>query len=159
MIWYKIFGAGLLIASGVWTARRVNQATAGTIAELEAWQSLIGYIKSQVDCFALPIGEILSRASPSLLCACGWQGEGRIFDLPSLLENCALRDREGGEMVRRFCEEFGKRYREEECRACDATLALLGVRIERLRAHLPGQKRLCSTLCISGALAVVILLV
>ena len=159
MLWYKLVGAGLLLGSGAWAARRVNQTSMRALEELEAWQAMIRYVKAQVDCFSLPIGAILARASPALLLACGWREANAPADLRTLLARCAVRDGEGRALLFDFCEAFGKRYREEESRGCDATLALLGARIERLRTALPNQRRLCSTLWLSGSLAAVILLI
>ena len=159
MPWYRLLGACLILCSGVWGARRLNREDARAVEELEAWQELIRYVGTQIACFSLPIGAILARASPSILAACGWHSDGRPRDLAALLSVCVPSDAEGRAILEDFCEAFGRRYRDEELRECEAVQAMLGARIDRLRACLPTKRRLCSTLCVTGALAAVILLI
>ena len=77
----------------------------------------------------------------------------------ALLTFCAIRDGETEQLIRSFAEEFGKSYREEQSRGCDYYFSLLDARREGLVSQLPAKKRINSALCVSGALALVILLI
>ena len=159
MSWVKLLGVCCLIGSGIWAAYRVNREASTALAELEAWQKLLRYVKAQIDCFSLPIGRILEGVDSSLLAACGYTAEKTPNDFLEMFSYCGIRDTQGRKILFEFCEGAGKRYREEESRSCDYFIALLSERIGQLRAQLPNRKRLCSTLCVSATVAVVILLI
>lgn len=159
MSWVKLLGACCLIGGGLWAAHRVNREASTSLAELEAWQKLLRTVKAQIDCFSLPIGRILEGVEGPLLDDCGYTGERAPRDFLEMFSLCEIRDTQGRKILFEFCEGAGKRYREEESRSCDYFIALLTERIGQLRAQLPNRKRLCSTLCVSSTVAVVILLI
>lgn len=159
MGFYRIAGALILAISGVAGAYWMNQSATETLRQVESWLGLLRYVKAQVDCFALPVSVILSRADADLLRGCGY-GESRTpenFD--ELLGHCSIRDGETGNILRGFADEFGKSYREEQSRGCDYYFSLLDERREALLSQLPVKKKINSALCISSALAIVILLI
>ena len=158
MEWYRLVGALLLGVSGVSGAYWLNRSSSAVLAQMEQWQTLLRYVKLQVDCFSLPASTILSRCDPALLRACGYERPGAPKSFEELLSGCYIRDAKAGEILRGFAAEFGKSYREEQLRGCEYYLTLLGQRRDAVAAQLPGKKKLNATLCVSGALAVVILL-
>lgn len=159
MEWYRILGAGLLVGSGVWGAYRVNRASLGTLRQIESWLTLLRGVRSEIDCFALPLPVILSRVDRSLLRACGYTGDRSPQSFDEMLRGCVIHDREAERILRRFSEEFGRGYREQESLGCEYCLRLLQERRDRLGEQLPVKKRLCSTLCICVSLALAILLI
>lgn len=58
----------------------------------------------------------------------------------------------------RFCDDIGKGYREEQLALCDYYVAVLEDRRASIASQLPLRRKLNSALCVSGALALVILL-
>ncbi len=156
---FKLVGALLLAASGGCCAYVMNQRAVRALKQTEGWLSLLRYIRTQVDCFALPIPRILLRADRSLFVSCGYAGEDVPCGLEQLLSDCDLRDRETEKIVKHFVGEFGKGYREEQLRSCDYYRELLEARRDALADQLPARKRVTSTLWISGALAIIILLI
>ncbi len=148
----------ILIAISLITARRLNRKAEREATELEAYISLIGHIRLSVECFSLPISEILVRADEDLLHACGYDGEMP----PRELEKIFPASGEGGEGVRimkEFSHLFGRGYRDEQLRICDYCTALLEKKRNTLAAELPSRKKLNITLCVAAAAAAVILLI
>ncbi len=159
MEFFKIVGALLLAVSGTWGAYTMNQRAAHTLKQAEGWLSLLRFIRTQVDCFALPIPQILSRVDHARLLCCGYEGQTPPRSLEELFLRCTIRDGEVERIAKSFVGEFGKGYREEQLRSCEYYCELLAARRDALAAQLPARRRVTSTLWISGALAVVILLI
>ena len=156
---YRIVGAVILVCSGVLGARLMNRSASQCLSEVEAWLSLMRYTHIQVECFSLPMPAILNRADADLLHRCGYLRESRPESFEALWEGCVIHDPACAEWMHDFSCEFGKSYREEQKRGCEYYEALLEQRREALLSDLPGKKKVHSALWISGALAVVILLI
>ena len=60
MIAYKIIGGLLILGTGGYIALAVNRFERRRLRVLDAYISLLYYIKGQIDCYALPVGDILS---------------------------------------------------------------------------------------------------
>ena len=58
-----------------------------------------------------------------------------------------------------FCSDFGTGYLEEQLKRCDVCIVSLEQRRNELSSELPSKQKLYATLCISGALALIILLI
>lgn len=137
----------------------LNNRAARALLQIEALCSLIGYIRSQVECFALPIGEIFEKCEPSLLFDCGWQEKDAPQTLCELTERCEFYDAAAQKAVCDLALDFGKSYIDESLKQCDLCVSLLRERKRELLSELPKKKKLNATLCVSGALAVIILLI
>ena len=158
MLFYRIIGALVLILSGVGGAYCMNQAATVSLAQIEGWIAFLRYVRVQIECFALPLNDILRKCDPTLLASCGYEGKSPPETAEALLEGISIRDGAAESILRGFFDEFGKGYREEQVRSCEYHGALLLERRETLSARLPERKKLHSTLCVAGALAVVVLL-
>ena len=159
MIFCRIAGVFLLVGSGIFGARFMNRSAAERLWQVEAWLSLLRYTRMQVDCFALPMSEILRRADADVLRACGYEEKLCPESFEALWSGCVIRDGECAEWMRCFSLEFGKGYREEQRRGCEYYEALLEQKREALSADLPMRKKVHSALWVSGALAAVILFI
>lgn len=137
----------------------LNSAASGVLRQVDSFIALLRYIKVQIDCYALPIGDIFARCDTHLLNDCGFRESVPPENLVVFLQGCDIRDRETEEILTGFSEAFGRCYRDEQVRECDYYISLLCDRREKLANELPKRKKLNSTLCISGALAIVILLI
>ncbi len=158
MMIYKIAGALILSLSGVLCAAHLNRRAEKRVREISGWISLLRYVKVQIECFSLPMGEILARCERELLSECGFFGEIAPKSFDGLLAASSLHDEETRSIVRGFCEEFGRGYREEQTRGCDYYLSMLEGRREFLMEKLPAQKKMNATLSVCAALAIVLLL-
>ena len=127
------------------------------LCRAEAWERLISFIGSQVECFALPIKQILSRVDGELLRDCGFRGASSPQDLRALIRGSVIEDRETRTLAEHFCGEFGRGYVDEQTARCKYFAGALGDRKKKLRADLPAKKKLYSTLCISASLAALII--
>ena len=159
MEWLKAVGALILALSGIGGAAWLNRSASSVLVQIEGWQRLLRFIKLQIDCFSLPVSVILERCDRATLRACGYVSDLPARGLGELWERCSVQDEQTREIVRGFVSEFGKGYREEQLRSCDYYLSLLEQRRGTVAAQLPGKKKRNATLCVSGALAVVILLI
>ena len=153
----QLLGVLLLAGSGIGGAAFLCARASVSLAQVEGLLALVRLIRLQVECFAMPISDILSRCDRDLLKQCGYRGMGAPTDFCQLLDGCLIADREAEEIFCSFGEEFGRGYREEQTKACEYTLGLLEARRAALSEKLPVQKKLYSTLCVSGALALMIL--
>ena len=159
MLLYKALGAIVIFVCGIETARRLNARLTGENERTEKYILLLRYIKVQIDCFALPIGEILARTEGSLLAGCGWRSESAPTSLDEMLTEAGLGDRTSQGILLEFCKDFGRSYLDEQIRRCDHYITLLEERQVSVGKDIPRRKKLNSTLCISGALALIILLI
>ena len=153
----KLLGVLLLTGSGIGGAALLCGRASVALSQVEGLLGLIRLIRLQVECFAMPISDILSRCDRELLGQCGYRGTGNPSDFPRLLGGCQIVDGTSAELFRAFGEEFGRGYREEQVKACEYTIGLLEERRASLSEKLPVQKKLYSTHCVSGALALMIL--
>ena len=161
MLFYSITGALTVLACGIELSRRLNRAADRELCEADKYVALLRYIRVQIDCFALPISEILKRADRELLEGCGWSDEippESLYLLFTRADACA-KDGKIQRILLEFCEDFGKSYLEDQIRRCDDFISLLLERRAVLANELSSKKKLNSTLCISGSLALIILLI
>ena len=159
MMVYKLAGALILSVSGMLCAACLNRRAEGRLSEVSGWIALLRFCKVQIECYSLPMGEILGRCGGEMLSACGYLGEIAPRSFEDLLRASAWRDGETERIVRGFCEEFGRGYREEQMRGCDYYLSALEAHREGLAKRLPAQKKMNTTLSVCAALAMVLLLV
>ncbi len=158
MLFYRIIGAAMLVLSGVAGAYYMNRAASAALSQVEAHLSFLRYVRLQVECFALPVSEILRKCDRELLVACGYERDLVPRNLEELFAGIEHWDPVCESTMRGFSVEFGKGYREEQVRSCEYHAELLEERREALSARLPERKKLYSTLCVTSALAMVIIL-
>jgi hypothetical protein len=137
----------------------MNRSAAECLSQVEGWLALLRYTRMQVECFALPMSVILRRVDVGILRRCGYGGASPPESFEELWAECAIRDGVCAEWMRDFSREFGKSYREEQGRGCEYYETLLEQRRDALISELPAKKKIHSALWVSGALAVVILLI
>ncbi len=154
---YRIIGALLLSFCGAYGAHLLNTGARRTLCGVEALLEFMRFLRSQIDCFALPLGEILARCPTEILESCGCTGE-RPRTLGELLSQCDVEDLGARAAFERFCKEVGKGYRDEQLALCDYCIGEIEARRSVLSGVLPSRKKVNSALCVAGALALVIIL-
>lgn len=137
----------------------LNKGASLALTQTEAHIALLRYIRAQVECFALPVAKILSSCERGLLEECGWQGENTPKTLTEFFSECEIYDPQSEKVLGDFANGFGKSYRDESVKECDYYISLLLQRAEEMSLELPRKKKLNTTLCVCGALAVVILFI
>ena len=158
MYFLRIAGAASLLISGIVGARVMNASISKKWEQTEALIALMRFAKIQIECFGLPAPEIIARSDPRIISACGFCGDTLPDSFDELFRGCGIRDGEIGEILRTFAAGFGRGYREEQVRECEYYIELMCERRQILQSDLPKRRKLNSTLCISSALAIVILL-
>ncbi len=157
MLFAKLLGSALMLLSGGALAVGLVRREHRRAAVLSAWVELIFYIRDQIDCYLTPMDEILASADPSLLHACMCQT--RPQSLNEVLECSVLYlDPDSARQINAFVHEVGGAFRDEQVKRCDRYLAVLRQLREGCAAELPRKIRLCTTLCVCGAVGVLILL-
>ena len=159
MQFYTVAGAVILAFCGLEGAKRLNRNMDGEIAYTEAFIALLRYVRGQIDCYALPIGDIFSRCDRELLSTCGWQGELAPRSFDELMPHCFVSDGEAKSAIVEFVADFGKNYREEQLKRCDGCISCLERARDRLVHKARERKRLNFTICLCSSLALIILLV
>jgi hypothetical protein len=153
----KFLGALLILSVGVFAAFVSVQYEKRRLSVVDGWIDLILYIRGQIDCYLLPIEDILSSGDRALLEAC--MSPSNAADLPAILASCEIYlDGDAKRTLESFVREIGAGYREEQIKRCDFFIASLRTQREKIAASLPLRVRLCATLCICLALATAILL-
>ena len=157
MLFCKIFGAFLTVFGGIMLSHTLNRRMLVAHRRAEAWAVLLRQIKNEIECFSLPIKEILKRTDAELLYACGYTGASIPESLFELISSTRWADGETEELVRRFVSEFGMCYRSEQVGRCAYYLSLMEERRRAILSELPSKKRINTTLCIAGSLGLLIL--
>ena len=160
MMILKLPGAILLSAVGVYSAILLNRGADRQIDRLEAWIALLRLTKNQIDCYALPVPEILQRCEGSLLARLGWSEKEPPPDFGALGATVDRHDltEEGERIAENFCEEIGKGYRAEQLHTCDYSIGLFCAERDRLLSELPRRRQRNITLCMAAALGTVVVL-
>lgn len=153
----KLLGVLLILSVGVFSAFVSVQYEKKRLTVVDGWIDLILYIRGQIDCYLLPIDDILSGGDRALFEAC--MSPSNAADLPAMLEASGIYlDGDAKHTLESFVREIGAGYREEQLKRCDFFISSLRNQRERIAAALPMRIRLCATLCICLSLATAILL-
>lgn len=155
----KILGAIIIISCGFSFAYLLNGKARARLAQLEGFIALVRYLRTQIDCFSMPIPSALSRCPKGVLERCGVRCSENFKTVRALLDECDIATEELGELMYGFVSDVGRGYRQEQLALCDRTLERLEEHREALAARLPAKQKLNGTLCVCSSLAVVILLV
>lgn len=159
---YKIIGCVILFIAGGYVSLSVVRFERRRLRVLDGYISLIYYIKGQIDCYALPIMDILQRADPSLIAAClGLEGDTlpSVTPLPLMVEESRLYlEPESERLLSTFTGELGSTQRSEQVARCDYYIEALTEERKRLRDTLPARLRVTGVLCMCCATLAAILL-
>lgn len=144
---------------GMAGAYLLNRADSAALLQTEGFISWVRHVRSQIECFSMPLREVLLRCPDDVYVSCGYGEEQRPSTVDEFIRGCSISDGETQKHMARFCADIGKGYREEQLVLCDYTVGLLEERRRALSDQLPARKKRNSALCMSGALTVVILLI
>ena len=157
MLYLKLLGGGLLVAAGGFSAFSFSQFEKRRLSVLDAWIDLIFFIRGKIDCYLMPLDEILSTADQELLKACMCASPHP--NLRTLLDaSSAYLTEESKRLLGAFVKEIGSSYREEQLRRCDYYIQALRAEREQVAKELPARRRLSVSLSLCAAFAAAILL-
>lgn len=153
----KALGASLILLVGAVAARTGAVRERDKLSTLDAWLALLLYLRGQIDCYLMPLDEILRGADPDLLRAVGAR-DGTDTWASLLRASLPRLGKESARLLTALVRELGSSYREEQLRRCDYYLSALGKERDRLAAALPARMKLCTAAGLCTALATAILL-
>lgn len=152
----KLIGSVFLLSAGALAAHTTAGYEKQRLAVLDAWITLIDYIRVQIDCYLLPLSEILAEADKSLFRACMCPSPS---PTPEELYQSSLLylSPDARRLISSFVREIGKSNREEQVRRCAYYVAGLENVRSRIAEELQGRIRVGCTLSLSTAMALTIL--
>lgn len=160
---FKWLGVGILLAAGCYASLAMNRMEHRRLAVLDSYISLLRYIKGQINCYAMPVGDILATADPSLISAC--RGDDRRREPPcrpmlsEMIGSARLYlEPETERLLSNFSSELGHTFRVEQVTRCDDYIAALGEERRKLAEAAPMRVRINSVLSLCTAVGLVILL-
>lgn len=155
----RVIGAATVVVSGIYAAYLFNSETKQKIKQAESFISLVRFLRSQIECFALPISHALARCPQEILNGCGYDDVEAPSSAKQLMTGCFISDNYVRRSMERFFSEAGRGYREEQLNICDYAISLLEERRASMVSQLPMRIKVNSALSIAGAAAVVVLLI
>lgn len=169
---YKALGSLFLLMAGGYLSVSVSRYQRRRLFVLDAYLSLIYHIKGQIDCYAMPLRDILAAVDPGLLAACLGSDDPRtaLELVPNLLatpesplpllvrESRLYLEPETERLLTAFALELGATHRIDQVARCDHYITVLGEERHRLLETLPTRIRVGSTLCLCAAAGAAVLL-
>ena len=153
----KLIGGGVIVICSIFFTISHRRFEERRLRTLDGLIALINYIKGQVDCYALPIREILTRLPAEIFCDCNCP-EGA-YSLDEIVMQCRVYlEKESLRLIEAFASEFGSTFREEQLRRCDYYISTLSEERKRVFASVNAKSRAGGALWIFACLGLVILL-
>ncbi|MBQ2757031.1 MAG: stage III sporulation protein AB [Clostridia bacterium] len=157
MHFFKWLGVGLLLCCGVLGGLFFAAFEKRRVVQAEGFLRLLRAIRVQIDCFSLPVSQILASCDHALLRDVGACELPQSF--PDLLKSTRLYlSPEICLLLLEFAGRLGTGYREEELRALDYYIARLAPYSEELRRELAKRERMAWLLPPALSVALVLLL-
>ena len=151
---YKLLGCGILLGCGVLYPRLCARERRAVREQIEALMELVNFMRRQIECFRLPVAEILGRCDDGLLLQFG----GRKESLSALFEGTCWLDRDAEAVARELAASLGKGYYVEQLVLCDAALTSLSALYDKREKGEEGKRRAEGVLSLGAAALAVILL-
>ena len=142
MLFCKWVGGALLLFCALYLGFLQISAARRAVARAKGFLCLLRHIRLQIECFSLPVGDILASADVGMLAACGVK-EGKPISFAALVQgskDCLSRE-VYGELVA-FAEQLGTSYRAEQLRLCDRHITRLAALCEQEKQEAARKERL-----------------
>lgn len=153
----KLIGSLLLALAGVGLAGAVCRFEKKRLEVLDGFISLLFFIKGQIDCYSLPISDILASTPAEIRERCMY--DGKSGDMESMIKNCRIYlEDESARLLYSFAAEFGSTYRDEQLRRCDYYISALDEQRRRLADDVPVRAKVGSAITVCSALGLMIIL-
>ncbi len=162
---FKFAGIVLLLGGGVYGAYTELTTDKARLYRLDSLITLVKYIRSQIDRYMTPVGEILRQCDSDVIDGCFVGLVDRrgarprdVSELVSFLRKGEYFE-DGKEAICLLADNLGKSYREESVRECDECLQELCALRAKLASELPKKRKARAVigLCAAAATAIVII--
>ena len=157
MLQIKILGGILVLFAGGMAAVSRARFEKKRLAVLDGWLGLLLYIRGQIDCYLMPLDEILALADKTLLSSCMAKKEDTTLSA-ILASSSPYLDEESRRLLSALVREIGNSYREEQLKRCDFYIDALRTRREKTASELPARLKMGVTLSLCAAVGTAILL-
>ena len=158
----RIIGSLLILFSSLAIAGKLVSDAEKAKMRASALRALLEHIKNMIECYSMPIGQILIRIEPSLLRECGYCEKEAPHDLRCFAKKIEKNDGADAETLgifEAFAKDFGKGYREDELLRCGLFLEKMRAREQKLCKEYAKKKKVILTVSICSALALIVLLI
>ena len=157
MLIFKCLGAFAILFCGALAGMCFAAFERKKLAQAEGFLSLLRFIRVQIECFSMPVGEILSACDRNVLLACGTERVPK--DLAELLSQGKLYlSEEVCHLLTALSKRLGTGYREEQLRCIDYYIARLTPYCDTLRCELQKRERMALLLPLTFCAALILLL-
>lgn len=155
----KAIGAFLWLLSGFFLSVEINKYGRRRLSQADAFIALIKNIRLKIQCYAMPIPQILASCDDKIIAECGGEHADRSSLKLFYKDVQLLIDGTGKKAIRDFCMTVGSGYKEDEVKACDTYIKELTDYRDELNDKLPQAARLCTTVCVCGSGMLLLILI
>ena len=159
MLFFKLLGGTSIFLSATIFYLETRRFEKEKIKQIDAFISLLRYIKKQVECFSVPISTIIALCDSKILEGCGIDLKGKKeVILSELLQDCDFYiDIEAVEILKKFGDEFGKTYRDDQLKSCDYYISELIKYREKIGQELPKERKMRFAVCFCISASIILL--
>lgn len=153
----KAAGIVMILLVGGSLSWSATTAMRQRLSVLSAWIRLLNTLRLQIDCFSIPVNDILKTADRELLAVLGYTAEGAT--LAGLYQSsCSALDRDAQRVICELIDAMGCSRRADEIKRLDTCISALEEQHKRLTKALPQKIKTYATLYASASLGIAILL-
>lgn len=157
-MWIKIIGGIIVMFGGYMIYRIMNRAEKKKLEQLDGIIALLRFIRLQIDCYLIPVREILRRCDKKILEKCGASGESE--DFASLVMTLdPMPDKEIMGILRSYSGELGSSYRDEQLRSCDRYISMLTKYRDELAEEAKKKQKSSLAVCLCASAGLIILII
>ena len=162
---FKFVGVAFLLGGGAYGAYLELTTDKARLHRLDSLITLVKYIRSKIDRYLTPIGEILRQCDSEIIDGCFLGVSEELSTRPSDVSELVLFLRkgeyfeDGKEAICLLADNLGRSYREESVRECDECLKELCALREKLANELPKKRKARAVIGLCAAAATVIVII
>ena len=159
MLLYKFSGGMSLLISALLIYLQSRNYTHKKIKQIDAFISLIEYIKNQIECYMIPIDRILMTCSEDLISTCGLDTNAHPSNLIELMDLAVFYiDDQSIDVLYKFANDFGLAYKDEQIRACEQGIKELSKAKERISDKDSKDKKVHLAICLCVSFSLILIL-
>ena len=159
MLYLKISGSILTLVGAYLLSKNLNKKAESALCETEGFLALIRHISLEIDSFLMPMPEILRRVDKDILRKCGYRVDMAPSSLYELYEAVRFKSEKCRLLVYDLSRDVGSGQKDEELKRLSYYGTLLEEEWRRLAAELPAKRKVNTTLAVSAALGIIILMI
>ena len=157
----KLIGSIALIGAALNSYIEMQKFQKKRICQINAFISLIEYIKNQVECFLLPFDIILKKCDRKILNDCFVASDiSNIKNMKDLLSSTTFYcDEHIVEILKKFSDNFGLSYSKEQISSCEYCCSELIKNRDKILEKDIKNKKIQFAICLSVSFSIIILLI